>query len=288
MNHLYELYQLVKDNPNYHVEHLTIKQTYKHDGTHIFTEKNLEDAKKMGMSEEMIQQELYCNFEIGNIGAYFTRELGDMEREGRILDLTPNPNLPLHTVWDLGGTDATAGWLFQTDGNNINLLGLIQHSGYGLKYYLERAEELRNLWKCQWGYHFGPHDIAQKHQSWEQAESRLMLARKAGWNFQVTPKLSVEDGIEAMRYILPKIQIQKNCTLGIRALREYQRSYDEALAVFNQKPLHNWASHIVDALRYLAVNYKRLFDAPQMPIKYKYDDGTSSNDQNEVRYDGYG
>jgi hypothetical protein len=268
-NHLYELYELVKDNPKYHVEHLSIEQTAKHDGTRIFTEENLQEARKMGMSEELIQQELFCSFNIGNIGAYFTREMNDMEHQGRILSLRANPNLPLHTVFDLGGVDSTAAWLFQVDWDYINLIALLQASGQGLKFYLDWADSLRKQWHCNWGNHFGPHDISQKHQSWEQAESRLMLARKAGWFFQITPKLSLEDGIEAIRYIFPKLRINKDlCDIGIRAIREYEREYDEVGRCFRTKPLHNWTSHIVDALRYLAVNYRRLYDMPQSVVKY--------------------
>jgi phage terminase large subunit len=273
MNHGYETYMEVKDNPNYLVQHLGVDQTFKVDGTPVITKEQIEDAKRRGMSEEMVRQEFYVDFNVGNVGAYFTREVADMEREGRIGIVKPNPNLPLHSVWDLGGTDATAGWLFQVEGNYINLVALLHDSGKGLKYYLDWAEKLRVEFQCHWGSHFGPHDITQKHQSWEQAESRLMLARKAGWHFQVTPKLDIEDGIEAMRYVLPKIRIDKSrCQLGLRALKEYQREYNESKACFDQKPLHNWASHIIDALRYLSVNYKRLFDVPVPQHKYSYDD----------------
>jgi hypothetical protein len=172
----------------------------------------------------------------------------------------------------LGGTDATAGWLFQVEGNYINLLALLHDTGHGLKYFLDWANKLKEQWGCQWGNHFGPHDISQKHQGWEQAESRLMQARRAGWNFQITPKLSLEDGIEALRYMLPRLRINTTeCTLGIRALREYQREYDEANACFATKPLHNWASHIVDSLRYLAINYRRLYDIPLSQSVYSVD-----------------
>ncbi len=268
-NHLWELYEIVRENPKYHIEHLNINQTFKHDGSPIITEQQVEEAKRMGMSEEMIRQELFCDFEIGNIGAYFTRELSDMEIEGRITTLKPNPNLPLHTVWDLGGTDATAGWFFQIEGRYINLLYVLHDSGQGLKWYLEKAEQIRKSFGCNWGNHFMPHDVNQGHQGWESTESRLMMARKHGWIFQVTPKVNFEDGIEAIRYVLPKIRIDKlNCSIGIRALREYQREYDELRACYKSKPLDNWATHIVDSIRYLAVNFRRLYDNPQAPIKY--------------------
>jgi phage terminase large subunit len=271
-NHLWELYETVKDNPKYHIEHLGIDKTTKADGSPIITQEDIEDIKRRGMSDEMIAQEFFCDFTTGNQGAYFTREMHDMDIEGRILPIQANPNIPLHSAWDLGGTDATAGWLFQVEGNYINLLALLHDTGHGLKYFLEWATKLKDQWGCQWGNHFGPHDIAQKHQGWEQAESRLMQARKSGWFFQITPKLSLEDGIEALRFMLPKVRINTtNCNLGIRALREYQREYDEANACFATKPLHNWASHIVDALRYLSINYRRLYSMPQEPVKYSVD-----------------
>jgi len=270
-NHLYDVYEAVKDNPKYHIEHLNVEETFNHEGRRIITEEHIDAARKMGMSEEMVRQEWYVDFDVGNVGSYFTREMSDMDKEGRILPVKPNRNLPVHTVWDLGGTDATAGWLFQVDGEYINLIALLHDTGKGLKFYLEWAERLRQQWGCQWGTHFGPFDITQSHQSWEQAESRLMLARKAGWHFQVTPKLSIEDGIEAMRYIFPKLRVNSDdCTLGVRAMREYRREYDDVNACFKPKPLHNWSSNIMDALRYLAVNYRRLYDVPSPVRTYEY------------------
>jgi len=100
-----------------------------------------------------------------------------------------------------------------------------------------------------------------------------MQARKAGWHFQVTPKLSIEDGIEAMRYIFPKLKVNSvDCELGVRAMREYRREYDDLNACFKPKPLHNWSSNIMDALRYLAVNFRRLYDVPSPARTYEYRD----------------
>ena len=268
-NHLWELYDIVRENPSYHIEHLSVKQTHKHNGEPIITDAQIAEAKTMGMSDEMIRQEFMCDFEVGNIGAYFTREMSDMEIEGRITIIKPNKGLPLHTVWDLGGKDATAGWFFQIEGRHINLVHLLHDSGQGLKWYLDKAEQIRKSFGCKWGNHFMPHDVNQAHQGWEQAESRLNIARQNGWFFQVTPKVNFEDGIEAMRYILPKLRIDKlNCAIGLRALREYQRQYDEQRACYRAKPLDNWATHIVDSLRYLGVNYRRLYDNPSSPITY--------------------
>jgi phage terminase large subunit len=270
MNHGFEVYDQVKDLPDYHVEHLSVEQTFKHDGvTPIISQEDIKRAKDLGMSDELIRQEFYVDFEVGNVGAYFTREMGDMDREGRITIIKPDPRLKLHSIWDLGGTDATAGLLFQITGKYIHVLYLLHDTGKGLKYYLEEAERVRQSMGLEWGYHFGPHDIDQKHQGWEHTESRLMQARKHGWHFQMVPKVAFEDGLESVRYMFPRLRIHKvNCSLAIRALREYQRSYDEVKARFDPRPLDNWAVHIADAFRYLGVQYKRLYDVPMAPSTY--------------------
>ncbi len=215
------------------------------------------------MSDEMIRQEFFVDFEVGNLGAYYTREMGDMDKEQRITLIKPDTRLKLHSVWDLGGTDATAGLLFQITGKYIHILYLLHDTGKGLKHYLLEAERVRQSMGLEWGNHYAPHDIDQKHQGWEHAESRLMQARKFGWQFHVVPKVNFEDGIESVRYMFPRLRIDKaNCALAIRALREYQRAYDELKARFDPKPLDNWAVHIADAFRYLSVQYKRLYDIP--------------------------
>jgi phage terminase large subunit len=270
MNHGYEVFNQVKDLPDYHIEYLSVDQTFKQDGiTPIIDKADIKRAKDLGMSDELIRQEFYVDFEVGNLGAYYTAEMGNMVREGRICPLKPDPSLKLHSVWDLGGTDSTAGILFQVVGNFIHILYLIHDSGMGFKYYLEEAESVRKNFGCQWGYHFGPHDIDQKHQGWEHTESRLTQARKNGWHFQMVPKVDFEDGIESVRYVFPKLRIDKtNCDLLVRALREYQRLFDEKLGVYKKHHLENWAVHIADAIRYLSVTYRRLYDTPLPPSKY--------------------
>jgi len=270
MNHLFEVYNAVRDLPDYHIEHLSVDQTFKHDGiTPIISKKDIKRAKDLGMSDELIRQEFFVDFEVGNLGAYYTQEMGDMVREGRITMLKPDPRLKLHSIWDLGGTDATAGILFQVTGKFIHLLYLIHDSKRGFKSYLDEAERVREIFGCQWGNHFGPHDIDHKHQGWEHAESRLMQARRYGWHFQMVPKMAFDDGIEAVRYMFPRLRVDKlNCDLLVRALREYQRLFKEGLGVYDKKPLDNWAVHIADAVRYLGVVYRRLYDTPMAPSTY--------------------
>src|SRR5690606_24859823 len=204
-NHGWEVMDTVRDNPRYFVQHLNCEQTFLDAAKtmRVIPQSFIDEARRMGMSEEMIRQEFYCDFDVGNVGAYFTREMSDMEQEGRLTTLKPNPMLPLHSVWDLGGTDATAGWLFQIEGKFVHLLFLLHDTGLGLKHYLDQAEKIRASIGCPWGNHFMPHDVKQAHQGWEHTESRITQARKHGWLLQVVPRVNFNDGIEAVRYMFP-------------------------------------------------------------------------------------
>jgi phage terminase large subunit len=271
-NHAYEAFNTVKDDPTYHTEHLSIEQTFRHDGkTRIITAEDLKRSKSLGMSDEMVRQEFYVDFEVGNLGAYYTREMSDLEREGRYCGLRINPHLPLHSIWDLGGTDATAGALFQIEGRFIHIHHVLHDTGLGLKYYLDEAEKFRQSIGCPWGSHWMPHDSKQEHQGWEHTESRITQARKAGWHLNIVPKVNFIDGIEAVRYMFPRVRINKNVpttSILMRALREYQRKFIEGRGIFSKQPLENWSVHLADMFRYLAVNYRRLYDIPQAASKY--------------------
>lgn len=206
-----------------------------------------------------------CDFFVGNVGSYFTREVTKMHDENRIMsDLKPRPDLPLHTAWDLGRSDATAIWFFQIVGNYVHLVHYFQESDRPMSYFVEYAEKYRQNYGCRFGMFFGPHDIKQETQGWEYTESRLKQARAAGYHFQVTPKVNFGDGIEQMRFVMDRMRIdKKECALGLRAIREYSRKYDEVLQKYSHLPVDAWYTHAMDALRYLCVNYRRLFEIPE-------------------------
>ena len=270
MNHGWDVLQQVQDDPSYYSCVLGYKKTKKCDGSPVVTEAMITRARLMGMSEETIRQEFECDFNVGNVGAFFTREMSEIVAEGRIVkNLGVDPNYPLHTVHDLGATDAHALWIFQCVGNYIHLVHYYQESHRPMKFFVDYCEKFRQAHGCRFGQHFMPHDVKNETQGWEVVESRLTAARRAGFFFQVTPKVNFADGIEQLRYVLGRCRFDKDqCSLGIRALREYCRSYDEIKGTYSAKPQEGWFLHAVDAIRYLAVNYRRLFETPHSPVGY--------------------
>jgi hypothetical protein len=76
---------------------------------------------------------------------------------------------------------------------------------------------------------------------------------EAGLDITVCKRLSVADGIQAVRQLLPRCWFDKKVKQGLDALRNYRREHDEKRNVFYEKPLHDWSSHFADSFRYLAV-----------------------------------
>lgn len=75
---------------------------------------------------------------------------------------------------------------------------------------------------------------------------------------RVLPRQDVDDGIHAVRMLLPQCWFDAvKCDRGISALKNYERKYDNKNKIFSDKPLHNWASHSADAFRVLAEGVRK-------------------------------
>jgi hypothetical protein len=271
-NHAYDLYQMAINNPNWFVQKLTIEDTFKEGGKRIITLDQIEEEKLSGKSQELLEQEYYCSFDIGNLGAYYTKEIAQAEYEKRILDFPINPNNAVHTSWDIGVRDSTSITLFQQNGANIDYIGYIEGNNKGLQDYWKELQELKdNLRFAKWGYHFAPHDI--RNREWaNSARSRLASAADIGLHFIVVPDLSIQDRIDAGRAFMKDCRFHKTyCRQLLRCLREAVREYDDLNKVFKDKPLHNWALHGFDAYTYGAVAWRHQFSRPDSNSVRKYE-----------------
>ena len=85
-------------------------------------------------------------------------------------------------------------------------------------------------------------------------KARIDTALEHGITFKVAPKLTPDDGIDAVRNLLPKCWFDAaHCQRGIDALRQYRKEWDQAGGVFRDSAVHDWTSHPADAFRYGAV-----------------------------------
>jgi hypothetical protein len=105
-----------------------------------------------------------------------------------------------------------------------------------------------------YGQHWGPHDIQTTEIS--SGKTRRQTAFELGVKFEVTPKLSVHEGIEAARMIIGKCWFDEQlCAIGIENLRHYHAKQQQN-GIFSETPVKDGHDHGADAFRGMAVRYK--------------------------------
>jgi phage terminase large subunit len=104
--------------------------------------------------------------------------------------------------------------------------------------------------------HWLPHDAQAR--SLATGMSIMEQLRDQGIPVAISPRLSLEDGIQATRAVLQQpIRIHEtNCRKGVEAMEAYHREYDEVNKTFKPKPFHDWSSHFADGFRYMALTLK--------------------------------
>jgi hypothetical protein len=207
-------------------------------------------AARQDMSADQYAQEFECSFDAAVAGAYYAQLLRQAEADQRIGRVPWEPKLPVHSAWDLGIGDSTAIWFFQLAGLEIRVIDYHENNGVGLSHYAgELLERKTRGWA--FGEHILPHDAEVRELG--TGKSRLEILHSLGISCRVLPLLPVDDGIEAVRTLLPRCWFDAGrCARGLDALRQYRRAYDDRLRAFHGRPLHDWTSHAADAFRYLA------------------------------------
>lgn len=209
----------------------------------------LDDARK-AMSPEQYEQEYECSFEAAIVGAYYGREMTTAAAEKRVRSVPWEPSLPVYTAWDLGLDDATSVWFAQVVGSEVRLIDYYEVNNLALSAV---ARVLLNEKPYTYAEHYLPHDAEIRELM--TAKSRKDSLESLGIRpVVVATRQSVEEGINAVRNMLPKCVFDEaKCERGIESLKQYQREWDGKLKTFRQRPLHDWTSHGADAFRYLAM-----------------------------------
>jgi phage terminase large subunit len=204
------------------------------------------DAAKKEMGEDKYAQEFECSFAAAVEGSYYAALLNKLE-PARFQEFARDDLCKTYTAWDLGVGDSTAIWVCQVAGQERRLIDFYENHGVGLDSYVR--------WIRDSGYtqaeHILPHDVEVRELG--TGKSRKEALQDLGLNITVCPRISVDDGIQAVRRILPNCWFHPKTKQGLDALRNYRREHDEKRNVFYDKPLHDWSSHAADAFRYLAV-----------------------------------
>jgi hypothetical protein len=205
-------------------------------------------SAKNEMGEDKYIQEFECSFDSPVEGSYYGKLMNDAEEANRV-GVVPRDDLSnTFTAWDLGMSDSTSIWVAQTVGKEVRLVDYVENHSQSLEWYVNWLRD--NNWHK--ATHILPHDVEVRELG--TGRSRKEMLMESGLEIIIAPKLSVADGIQSVRRLLPRCWFNKETTKqGIDCLRNYRRVYDEKRNVFFDTPLHDFASHGSDAFRYLAV-----------------------------------
>lgn len=251
-NHFYDLYNLALKNEKWFVESLSISETW------VVSEEIIEEDRKSWMSEEMIEQEYYCSFDVWAIWSYYAKQIQEAKNSWRITEIPKNKFARVDIFIDIWVNDSFALWFKQNDGLFYNFIRYFEDNWRQLDYYFNYIDEFleeENL--SLWKIHI-PHDGNNKSHSFLVSGLTILdKFKKKYWTEKIKlverPK-SVSDWIDSVRAILNKCRFdEKNCNYWIKCLESYKKKYDEVKKVFLDKPFHDWASHWADAFRYFAI-----------------------------------
>lgn len=247
-NHAFDMYNYAKDNPNWFCQKLGV------DYTRAVPESLIDEERATGMSEEMIQQEYYCSFDVGAIGSYYAEYINQANREGRITDLPFSIEKDTHFWFDLGINDMTSIWVAQYDKDWINCVNYYENNNQGLDSYFTYIRQYLRDKNGKLGIIYLPHDSNQRSRQTGKTDFQLFVEEFGEGHVKQVEMGTVKIGIQQVRSILSKVRFDKDsCAQGVRCLENYKKEYDNEKKVFRDKPLHDWASHGADAFRYLAM-----------------------------------
>lgn len=255
-NAFYEIWDMARQSPTWFAEMLRASETG------LVKEAELADARAM-MPPEQYAQEYECSFDAAIVGAYYGKEIAELEKAKRVTSVPYEPSLPVYTAWDLGLDDATAIWFVQAAGSEIRVIDYYETNNTSLT---DVARVLRNDKPYVYGEHYLPHDAEIRELM--TAKSRKDSLESLGIRpIVIASKQSVEEGINAVRLMLPKCVFDEGkCRQGVEALKQYRREWDDKTKTFRQRPLHDWTSHGSDAFRYLALCFAP--KAKPKPLSY--------------------
>lgn len=236
-NHAKTLWDTARASQDWFADKLTVNDTK------ILTAADIEAELLEGMTPEMVQQEYFCSFEAGMVGSFYSVYVQKIRDEGRYREL-PITDDPVDIFCDLGKSDNMAIGFIQ--GNNV--IDFYENNLKDIEHYALMLKDK--------GYRYGkfyiPHDGFAKRL--ESPQSVAEQFQDFGFRVERVPNISIVNGIQLVRKVLPTLNFNAPQTkILLEALESYRKEYDTLKKTYKDTPVHDWASHSSDMVRYAAV-----------------------------------
>jgi hypothetical protein len=266
-NAAYDLFQMAKQNSDWFCSLKTVEDTG------VVSAADIEEERKAGMPEELLQQEFFCDFASTNVGSVLGKNVELAERQGRINERAnwdPNGG-PVIVSSDLGFRDTTAMWFWQLYPDKFVLIDYEEESGLFADDWIDKLK----LKPYEYEKVYLPHDAKQKTFAGRYSAHEQFLS--SGIPTTVLPVMRKADRINAARTIFASCAFQRDlCSRGLASLRAWSYKWDPERRVFSKEPDHDWSSHGSDAFTYGAtVLAHHIKQTKAEPEKKKDDTGAN-------------
>lgn len=253
MNHFYQLMKKNIDNPKWYCRIDSITTLVDENGDRYITDEMIQEDRDGGMPEYLIQQEYYGNVEINQETMYFAHALKAIFESDRIISNLFIPDKNVYSAFDIGMNDCTAIILFQvlrvSNYLKPHVIGYMENNNRDLRYYVDEIRRFCNRYNLPFAHHFVPHDGQKR--DFNTGKNTIDFLMEMGESGFIVPRpTSKENAIESMRRKLYLCDFNKENTQRlIDCLSNYSKEYDDKMGIYKSKPVHNWASHGVDAFQ---------------------------------------
>jgi len=261
-NHAYKLWQATAGDPRWFRQLLTIQQTRKdapgEDGSPLFPAEEIQAKRRKGDEEWLIQQEYLCSWDGVARGTIFGEALTRCRQDGRICRVPRESNMPVGCCLDIGRTDGTAIWFYQTLAREIrfidylafraNMITDLSAAHYAIKRIREKPYLVTRI--------VLPFDAKVK--GYSAVQSTEDIFREAYADTVLVDRAPVQQGHEMVRSQFSKYVFdEQKCMAdqengmpsGLESLGQYHASFDESKQEYAKEPVHDVYSHGADALR---------------------------------------
>jgi hypothetical protein len=207
-------------------------------------------------------------------GTYYGGELAAARRTQRIGPYPYDPAFPVYRFADTGDVWTAAfdaqfirgririiNDYWDNAGESASRGGTVPVDGRGAMGLAKSMQAMPYVWGKD--HYAGPDLEGSNKQSFTASgKTTRDVLRGLGFNFHAVPKISFEDGIEAVRFIWPLLDIdEQGAGTLLWAAKGYGKQKNERLSTEDQPAYHNQPAqtphrHMMDALRHLAVQYR--------------------------------
>lgn len=205
------------------------------------------ERMRRAMRPEVFEQELECSWNAAMLGAYYAREMSELEAKNRLTTVPYDKTHPVVAALDLGYSDLMVTGFFQQAGAEVRC---IKAKAYQYTSIPDMVQDWRTL-----GFPIDtvvlPHD-AKVHELGT-GSTRREVFEQLGCLTTLAPLQGIHEGISAVKDLLPRMIFDAHeCSTLIEAMSMYRSEYDDVKQTHRVAPVHDWSSHWADMVRVFA------------------------------------